>query len=123
MFAQITRAFASKARVCDPTVDRWTTNETFSFVRDFLGYFRAMGYPLLVVGEYPRATELLGSLASLRDTDLLDRGRLEAAVRECEAFYDFLIQLFERTSKGSDLAGTPFDRQAAARALMLYLGD
>ena len=123
MFAQITRAFASKARACDPTSDRWSTNETFSFVRDFLGYFRAMGYPLLVMGEHARARELLGSLASLRDTDLLDRARLEAAVRECEAFYDFLIQLFERTSKGADLTGVPFDRQAAARALMLYLGD
>jgi hypothetical protein len=123
MFAQITRAFASKTRVCDPTSDRWNGTETYSFVRDFLGYFRAMGYPLLIMGEHARAPELLSALASLRDTDLLDPARLDAAARECEAFYDFLIQLFERTSRQGELTGVAFDRQAAARALMLYLGD
>jgi len=122
MFAQITRAFASKARHADPTIDRWSVPESYGFVRDYLGYFRAMGYPVLVLGDYKRKADLLGSLAALRDTDLLDPARLDAAARECESFYDFSIQLFERLSS-KELAGVPFDRQAAARTLKLYLGD
>jgi hypothetical protein len=122
MFAQITRAFASKARHADPTLDRWSVPESYGFVRDYLGYFRAMGYPVLVLGDYQKARSLLASLAALRDTDLLDPARLDNAARECEAFYDFSIQLFERLSQ-KDLAGVPFDRQAAARSLRLYLGD
>ena len=62
------------------------------------------------------------SLSALRDTDLLDPARLDVAARECEAFYDFSIQLFERMSQ-RELAGVPFDRPAAARSLKLYLGD
>jgi len=122
MFAQITRAFASKVRHADPTSDRWSVPESFGFVRDFLGYFRAMGYPLLVLCDYPRAADLLASLAAMRDADLLDPARLEAAARECESFYDFSIQRFERLSQ-KELAGVPFDRPAAARSLRLYLGD
>jgi hypothetical protein len=122
MFAQITRAFASKARHADPTIDKWSIPETYGFVRDYLGYFRAMGYPVLVLGDYSGARALQASLAALRDTDLLDPARLDNAARECEAFYDFSIQLFERLSQ-KQLAGVPFDRQAAARALKLYLGD
>jgi hypothetical protein len=122
MFAQITRAFASKARHADPTIDRWSVPESYGFVRDYLGYFRAMGYPVLVLGDYARARDLLASLGSLQDTDLLDPARLDNAARECEAFYDFSIGLFERLSQ-KELAGVPFDRPAAARALKLYLGD
>jgi len=122
MFAQITRAFASKARAADPTSDRWSVPESYGFVRDYLNYFRAMGYPVLVLADYERASELFASLAALRDTDLLDPGRLDNAARECEAFYDFSIQLFERMSQ-TVLASVPFDRPAAARALKLYLGD
>ncbi|MDC3953525.1 hypothetical protein [Polyangium jinanense] len=122
MFAQITRAFTSKLRHADPTSDLWAVPESFGFVRDFLGYFRAMGYPLVVLGDYPRAKDLVASLAALRDADLLDPTRLDTAARECEAFYDFSIQLFERMSQ-RELAGVPFDRPSAARSLRLYLGD
>ena len=122
MFAQITRAFATKARHADPTSDRWSVPESYGFVHDYLGYFRALGYPLIVLGGYERKDELQASLAALRDTDLLDKARLEVAARECEEFYDFSIKLFERLSQ-KELVGVPFDRALAARSLKLYLGD
>ena len=123
MFAQIARAFASKARHADPALDRWGGIASFAFVREFLAYFRAMGYPLLRVGDYPRFDAFMAAMSALEDSDLLDPKRLEAAIRECEAFYDFLIALFEQISKRDELAGVPFDRHGAARALKLYLGD
>ena len=123
MFAQIARAFASKARHADPVSDRWSGIASFAFVREFLAYFRAMGYPLLRVGDYPRVDAFMAAMSALEETDLLDPHRLESAIEECHAFYTFLTELFERISQRDELAGAPFDKHAAARALKLYLGD
>jgi hypothetical protein len=123
MFAQIARAFAHKARHADPTVDRWSHIASFAFVREFLAYFRAMGYPLLRVGDYPRVEAFMSAMSGLGETDLLDPKRLESAIKECEAFNEFLTSLFEQISRREELSGVLFDRQAAARALRLYLGD
>jgi hypothetical protein len=123
MFAQIARAFASKARHAGPAPDRWTGIQSFAFVREFLSYFRAMGYPLLRVGDYPRVDAFMSAMSRLEETDLLDPGRLQEAILECEAFYEFLTRLFEQISRRDELAGVPFDRKDAARALRLYLGD
>ncbi|WP_245677860.1 hypothetical protein [Chondromyces crocatus] len=123
MFAQIARAFASKARHTGPAQDRWTGIASFAFVREFLSYFRAMGYPLLRVGDYPRVDTFMAAMSRLEETDLLDPARLEAAILECEAFYEFLTRLFDQISKRDELAGVPFDRKDAARALRLYLGE
>lgn len=122
MFAQIARAFASKARHADPRADTWSTAQNLSFVREFLGYFRAMGYPLLRVGDYEHVDGFMAAMNGLADSDLLDPARLAAAAAECEAFHKFLVELFERISHREELAGVAFDRQAAARALKLYLG-
>jgi hypothetical protein len=123
MFAQIARAFASKARHTGPAPDRWTGITSFAFVREFLSYFRAMGYPLLRVGDYPRVDAFMSAMSALEESDLLDPNRLDAAIRECDAFFEFLTNLFEQISKREDLLGVPFDRKEAARALRLYLGD
>ncbi|AUX21096.1 hypothetical protein SOCEGT47_015740 [Sorangium cellulosum] len=123
MFAQIARAFASKARQTGPAPDRWTGIASFAFVREFLSYFKAMGYPLLRVGDYPRVDAFIAAMTALEDSDLLDPQRLDAAIRECEAFHEFLMKLFEQISKREDLVGVPFDRKGAARALRLYLGE
>jgi len=123
MFAQIARAFASKARHADPTIDQWSKVQSFAFVKEFLAYFRAMGYPLLRVGDYPRFDAFMSAMHGLNDADLLDPQRLGQAVSEAEAFYEFLIDLFEAISEREELKDTPFDRLAAARALRLYLGD
>ena len=122
-FAQILRAFAIKARHAEAREDGWTGAASFAFVREFLAYFRAMGYPLLRVGDYPRFEGFMGAMASLEETDLLDPPRLEAAVHESEAFHAFLTEHFDQISRRDELAGIPFDKPGAARALKLYLGD
>lgn len=122
MFAQILRAFAAKAQH-SPTDDRWAALTSFQYVREFLTYFRAMGYPVLRVADYPRFDAFLGAIGHLQDTDLLDPSRLENAIDECVAFHSYLQQLFEDISKRSVLSGVPFDRRAAAAALRLYLGE
>jgi hypothetical protein len=126
MFAQIVRGFAAKAAVVRTTPeksDRWANVEGFRFVKEFLAYFRAMGYPLLRANDYPRFDQFIAAMASLEETDLLDPIRLQTAVNECEAFYAFLTDVFESIGRREELAGTPFDRRAAAEALRLYLGE
>jgi hypothetical protein len=125
MFAQIVRGFAAKAAVVrtPEKADRWTAVDSFRFVKEFLAYFRAMGYPLLRANDYPRVDQFIDAISGLDEADLLEQGRMQAAVREAEAFYGFLMDLFDAIGKREELAGTPFDRRAAAEALRLYLGD
>jgi hypothetical protein len=126
MFAQIVRGFAAKAAVVRTTPeksDRWASVEGFRFVKEFLAYFRAMGYPLLRANDYPRFDQFIAAMASLEETDLLDPTRLQTAMSECEAFYTFLVDVFESIGRREELAGTPFDRRAAAESLRLYLGE
>lgn len=125
MFAQIVRGFAAKAAVVRTPEknDRWASVDSFRFVKEFLGYFRAMGYPLLRANDYPRIDQFISSIEHLDDSDLLEPSALQSAVKESEAFYGFLMDLFESIGKREELAGTPFDRRAAAEALRMYLGD
>ena len=122
MFAQIVRAFAAKAQHSS-TDDRWGATYDFQFVREFLAYFRAMGYPLLRSADYPRFDAFMAALGGLGDTDLVDPARLEAAIDECLAFTSFLQGLFEDICKRDVLQGIEFDRRSAASALRLYLAD
>jgi hypothetical protein len=122
MFAQIVRAFSSKAQH-SPNEDRWAAVHDFQYVREFLAYFRAMGYPLLRSTDYPRFDAFMAAMSGLEDTDLVDPARLEAAIDECVAFHGFLLALFEQISKRDELANIPFDKRAAASSLRLYLGD
>ena len=122
MFAQIVRAFSTKAQH-SPTEDRWAPVYNFQYVREFLAYFRAMGYPLLRASDYPRFDAFMSAMGRLGDTDLVDPARLENAIDECMAFHGFLLQLFDDISKREVLAGVQFDRRAAAAALKLYLGE
>jgi hypothetical protein len=123
MFAQIVRAFAAKARSAPTREDRWSGPSSLQFVREFLTYFGAMGYPLLRAADYPRFDSFIGALTALEETDLLDPERLERAVAEAEQFHVFLSALFEQIGQRDELTGVPFDRRAAAEALRLYLGD
>jgi hypothetical protein len=121
MFGQIIRAFYTKAQYSEAE-DRWKTIHNFTYVREFMTYFRAMGYPLLHTGDYPRFDAFLTAMGRLQETDLVDHARLEAAIDECMAFHGYLQQLFEDVSRRDVLASIPFDRRAAASALKLYLG-
>jgi hypothetical protein len=122
MFAQIVRAFSIKAQHSSAE-DRWAPVHGFAYVREFLSYFRAMGYPLLRSTDYPRFDAFLGALSNLEDTDLVDPSRLERAIDECMAFHGFLEELFQSISRREELNGLVFDRRAAASTLKLYLGD
>jgi hypothetical protein len=123
MFAQIVRAFASKAEHARGGEDRWEAAAGFAFVREFLAYFQALGYPLLRASDYPRVDAFMSAMSGLEDADLLDPRRIEQAIVESRAFYDFLIVLFDDISKRDELKGIAFDRRSAATALKLYLGD
>jgi hypothetical protein len=123
MFAQIVRAFASKAEHAKGGEDRWETAAGFAFVREFLTYFQALGYPLLRASDYPRVDAFMAAMSGLEDADLLDPRRIEQAIIESRAFYDFLIALFDDISKRDELKGVAFDRRNAAASLKLYLGD
>jgi hypothetical protein len=92
-------------------------------VRDFCSYFRALGYPLLWIADYPRADAFLNAVRGLRSADLVDRERLETAILECENFYAFLTRLFDQISRREELANIPFDRREAARTLRHYITD
>ncbi|HEY8072540.1 MAG TPA: hypothetical protein VIF62_00475, partial [Labilithrix sp.] len=123
MFAQIVRAFAAKARATPSREDKWGGPSSIQFVREFLSYFNAMGYPLLRAADYPRVDAFVAALSALEETDLLDPERLERAVGEAEQFFGFLSELFDQIGQRAELEGVPFDRRAAAEALRLYLGD
>jgi hypothetical protein len=124
MFSQIVRAFAVKARsVGARNESGWTGVSPLAFVREFLAYFRAMGFPLLRGADYPRVDAFVAAMDCLRDADLLDPHRLDVAVDEAEQFYVFLAELFEAIGRREELAGAPFDRRGAAEALKLYLGE
>jgi hypothetical protein len=124
MFAQIVRAFGQKARAVPAEGDeRWSGASSLQFIREFLSYFRAMGYPLLRAADYPRFDVYLSAMAALEDSDILEPARLHHAVAESEQFYEFLTALFDQIGKRAELASTPFDRRAAATSLRLYLGD
>lgn len=123
MFAQIVRAFGSKAVHAEAAEDRWHAARGFAFVREFLSYFRAMGYPLLRASDYPRVDAFMAAMGALEDTDLVDAAKMEQAVIEANAFHGFLVQLFEQISKRDELRGVGFDRKRAAESLKLYLGE
>ncbi len=123
MFSQIVRAFGVKATAAESGEERWTGASSIQFVREFLSYFNAMGYPLLRSADYPRIDPFLSALSALSESDLLDPQRLEHAIHEAENFYVFLTELFERIGHRDELKDITFDRRAAAGALKLYLGD
>ncbi len=122
MFAQIVRAFAVKARATKPGEVSWTGTPPLQFVREFLAYFQAMGYPLLRTADYPRVDAFMSAMSGLEETDLLEPERLQRAVAECEQFYAFLMNLLQQIGKRQELTSIAFDKRAAAESLKLYLG-
>jgi len=122
MFARIVRAFADKARAAPHGDVHWQGVPPLQFVREFLAYFRAMGYPLLRTADYPRFDSFMSAMDALEESDLLDPARLSRAIGECDQFQTFLNELFEHIGKRDELIGLSFDRKSAAMQLKLYLG-
>ena len=106
MFAQIVRAFGAKARATPSREDRWSGPSSLQFVREFLAYFGAMGYPLLRAADYPRFDAFMGAMTALEETDLLDPQRLERAVAEASSSTPSSSQLFEQIGQRDELAAS-----------------
>ncbi len=122
MFQQILRAFVAKAKSSVGVTDQWSGMSSFQFVREFVKYFKSMGYQLLRYSDYERFDKFMVLVNRLRDGDVLEVQRLSTVVSECEDFQAFLGQMFEAVSRREELAGEPFDRKDAARTLKLFLG-
>lgn len=122
MFMQILRAFIAKAQASRGDTNRWEETASFQFVRDFLSHFRAVGYRLVCLHDYARVEPFLAVLADLRDVDLLAPSRLETAVAEAHALYEFLGQLFQGVSEREEIEAAQFDRKDAIETLRIYLG-
>jgi hypothetical protein len=123
MFAQIVRAVGLKVRAVSSQEHDWAGASRLGFVREFLVYFRAMGYPLLRASDYPRVDAFVAAITALEDDDFLDPARLDSALEECAHFHQFLSELFDKIGQRAELAGVGFDRRSAAESLRLYLGD
>ena len=122
MFQQILRAFMAKAKGSVGVTDQWAGMSTFRFVKEFVDYFKSMGYQLLRYSDYTRFDNFMSLVNRLRDGDVLEVQRLSQVVSECEDFQAFLGQMFDAVSRREELAGEPFDRKDAARTLKLFLG-
>lgn len=124
MFKQVLRAFLAKAEAApeQPEVDCWEATASLRFVKEFLEHFRAIGFQLVRLSDYARLDRFMSAIEGLRDVDLLERGKLAAAARECHSFYEYLDGLFGEISKRRELQKRPFDKRAAAETLRVYLG-
>jgi hypothetical protein len=123
MFAQILRAFAAKARHAHGDEDRWATTPDVEFAREFLTYFRAIGYGLLRGVDYERLEAFVEATAPLQEPDVLDAGEVTRAIAQCDALHEYLQTMLEQLGAREELAGVLFDKRAAADALRMYLGD
>ena len=122
MFQQILRAFIEKAKSSTAAADQWAGMSTFRFVREFVSYFKSMGYQLLRYSDYARFDEFMRLVERLRDGDVLDEAQLSNVVSACTDFNGFLEQMFAAVSRRSELDGIDFDKRDAARTLKLFLG-
>lgn len=121
MFSQILRGFLAKAAAAPETANRWMGNSSYRFVREFITYFRNLGYHLIRVSSYERFNEFMKQVESLSATEVIDQDAVEVFVYECEAFQSYLLSTFESLDESVMLADLPFDRHGAAVTLRLYL--
>lgn len=122
MLAQVVRAFLEKVRALPHHEERWDGPPTMQFARDFVRYFRAMGYPLLRSADHPEVAPFLVALGRLLDSDHVDPIHVEHAARHAESFRDYLLALHKRIGEREELEGVAFDRRQGAEQLRLYLG-
>jgi hypothetical protein len=122
MFQQILRAFIEKAKGSAVAADQWAGMSTFRFVREFVSYFKSMGYQLLRYSDYARFDDFMRLVEQLRDGDVLEEAQLTKVVSACTDFNEFLGGMFEAVGRRSELVGVEFDKRDAARTLKLFLG-
>ncbi len=121
MFQKVLRAFIEKTRGTIKTTDRWSGMNTFRFVREFVGYFRTMGYQLLRYSDYAEFDKFMQLVDRLRDGAVLEIQQVSNVITACEDFMNFLDQTFEAVSRRDELKDCPFDTKEAAHTLKLFL--
>jgi hypothetical protein len=121
MFQQILRGFIEKAKSSPAAADQWAGMSTFRYVREFVSYFKSMGYQLLRFSDYARFDEFMNLIEPLREGDVLEEAQLANVVSVCRDFNGFLEQMFSAVSLRSELKGIEFDKRDAARTLKLFL--
>jgi hypothetical protein len=121
MFQQVLRAFIEKTVTSTKAADKWSGKNTFHFVREFVRYFRSMGYQLLRYSDYGQLDKFIHLMDRLKGGDVLEVQRFENVVSSCEDFLAFLDKTFDAVSQRQELKDAPFDRKEAARTLKLFL--
>jgi hypothetical protein len=121
MFQMVLRAFIEKTQGSFIATDQWSKMSNFRFVREFIGYFRSMGYQLLRYSDYAEFDKFMDLVDRLRDGDVLEVQRISNVIAACEHFMAFLDQTFEAVGHREELADVPFDKKEAARTLKLFL--
>jgi hypothetical protein len=121
MFRMVLRAFIEKTKGSFRTTDQWSEMSTFRFVREFVGYFRSMGYQLLRYSDYAEFDKFMALVDRLREGDVLEVQRISNVIAACEDFMTFLDKTFEAVSRREELIGVTFDKKEAARTLKLFL--
>lgn len=121
MFSQIMRGFLAKAAAAPETANRWSGNSSYIFVREFIAYFRNIGYQLLRASDYEKADEFMKQVETLSAADVIDQDAVEVFARECDDFRSYLLQSFKKLGESAPLTAHPFDRHATAETLRLYL--
>jgi hypothetical protein len=120
MFHVITRAFLWQAAATTGG-DTWRDGPDLAFARDYLEYFRSMGFAVALETEYPHSHRLAVLLMALRDADWVDKRHLSHIVMEVEQFAAHLRRVLEVLGQGEELRGVPFDRVHATETLRMHL--
>lgn len=121
IFNQVMRAFLAKAEAAPESANKWSGTSSYRFVRDFIVYFKNLGFHLLRASSYERIDELMTLIQALNASDMLEHELVEVFVRECEFFRDDLQHTFDAVSQSEELRGVPFDRHGAAETLRMFL--
>ena len=121
IFSQILRGFLAKAAAAPETANSWSGQSSYLFVREFIVYFRNLGYHLLRASGYERLNEFMMQVEALSAAEVLHQDAVEVFVQECAAFREFLKQRFKAYKETGPLVEMEFDRREAAETLRLYL--
>ncbi len=121
IFSQVLRAFLAKSAAAAQTANRWEGTSSYKFVRDFVAYFKNLGYHLLRALSYWRHDELMSLVEASSFSESLEQDFIDELVRECGIFLEHLGDSFEALSDRPELQDVEFDRHGAAETLRLYL--
>ncbi len=121
MFQMVLRAFIEKTKGSFKATDQWSKMANFRFVREFVRYFRSMGYQLLRYSDYAAFDKFMYLVDRLRDGDVLEVQRISNVIQACEHFMNFLDETFDAVNRREELQNMPFDRKEAAQTLKLFL--